>query len=124
MPTFTEIDFEACEKITKNGGVEEETIKTRERYMKHLDTFAKQNYSTTLSTLCKNKRKANLKMIISMLKSFFQAYRVKVPGTKKEDLPKRSTIEVVKSHLKKGLFLLSEGRVDLDSKDFLDFEVK
>ena len=72
----------------------------------------------------KNKRKANLKMIISMLKSFFQAYRVKVPGTKKEDLPKRSTIEVVKSHLKKGLFLLSEGRVDLDSKDFLDFEVK
>ena len=67
MPTFTEIDFEACEKITKNGGVEEETIKTRERYMKHLDTFAKQNYSTTLSTLCKNKRKANLKMIISMI---------------------------------------------------------
>ena len=122
MPTFTEIDFEACEKITKNGGGEEETIKTRERYMKHLDTFAKQNYSTTLSTLCKNKRKANLKMIISMLKSFFQAYRVKVG--KKEELPMRATIDAVKSHIKKGLFLLSEGRIDLDSKDFLDFEVK
>ena len=123
MPTFTDLDFEACERITKNGGVEEETIKTRERYMKHLESFVKQNYNgLSLSTLCKNKRKANFKTVISMLKSFFQAYRVKVG--KKEELPMRSTIEAVKSHIKKGLFLLSEKRIDLDSKDFLDFEVK
>ena len=117
MPTFTDLDQEAIDQISKNGTSMPETIKTRENNMGHLDTFAQKNYNCTLKEACNN---MDVEKINTILKAFFHAFRVKSKDGE-ELYPKRNTANTWLSHLKKGIYLLSEKKIDFDQLS--DFQV-
>ena len=126
MPNFPmKIDDElkeAIKKTKKGGGVTKETLDTHRRHMGHLDMFCQENYNRNIQDVCEKEDKEAL---IDILQSFFHAYRVKSRDEDGQEVmlrPTRNTADAAKSHLKKGIKLLSNGKLDIG--DFDDFEVK
>ena len=121
MPIDDELK-EAIKKTKKGGGVTKETLDTRKRHLGHLDTFCQENYDRTLQDVCEKEDKEALTEI---LQAFFHAYRVKSQDKDGLEImlrPTRNTAYAAKSHLKKGIKLLSNGKLDIGNFD--EFEVK
>ena len=103
MPKHTEVDLVHIEDLKSSGGLQEQTLKRRKKFADEFDAYALSSLDLSLEDLIYEAENGDVSKLQTTLMQFFGTMRVtskKPDGSSVDIVPKRGTIDVLKSHLK------------------------
>ena len=103
MPKHTEVDSVHIEDLKSSGGLKEKTLKARKKVADEFDAYALSSLDLSLEDLIYEAENGDVSKLQTTLMQFFGTMRVtskKPDGSSVDVVPKRNTIDIIKSHLK------------------------
>ena len=120
MPNYAKIAQEDVDAITDDGGLNKNTLKRKKQAMDHFKSYAESKEEPVdVDVLIERASEGDIEPLEKLIGEFFTAFRVHDDDT----LPKRSTIEAYKSHIKMNIIEQTHGKVDISSATFKGLEI-
>ena len=120
MPNYAKIAQEDVDAITDDGGLNKNTLKRKKQAMDHFKSYAEsKDEPVVIDDLIERAAEGDIEPLQNIIEEFFTAFRVNDNDT----LPKRSTIEAYKSHIKMTIVEQTNGKVDISSAAFKGLEI-
>ena len=118
MPKHTEVDSVHIEDLKSSGGLKEKTLKARKKVADEFDAYALSSLDLSLEDLIYEAENGDVSKLQTTLMQFFGTMRVtskKPDGSSVDVVPKRNTIDAIKSNLKVHILEKTKNKIDITS---------